>query len=293
MNPTLAATRIAPVTRLIAPRLALASCVRAYITRSTIGCDWMDAPQRFNRFPASPMCSVSWMTAGEAHMAGPTPGLEMIIPQAFFGGPQSHPTLSYNPGQGSGLMVMFYPAALQKLSGIDLAAWLDRFGPLGEALGPEWEALSRAVLDAADDDARIALIEAFLEPRWQAARAGAEPFGVVGDWVRRLAVQAAAAGWGGGVRTVRNVERRIKAWAGQPMRKLRRLDRAEHVFLAERDDIFGGQAATSWTDIAARGGYADQAHLCREVREITGLSPTELARAYKEDESYWIYRIWN
>ncbi|MEG1326780.1 MAG: AraC family transcriptional regulator, partial [Janthinobacterium sp.] len=79
-------------------------------------------------------------------------------------------------------------------------------------------------------------------------------------------------------------------WAGQPMRTLRRMRRAEQSFLDAREAMLQGNA--SWSDIAAEGGYADQAHLCREVRAITGLTPTELARASRDDESYWIYRIW-
>ena len=95
-------------------------------------------------------------------------------------------------------------------------------------------------------------------------------------------------GWGRGAR---NLERRVKAWAGQPMRTLRRMSRAEQSFLDARADLFAG--TSTWSDIAARGGYADQAHLCRETKEITGLSPTELVRAGQEDESYWVYRIWS
>jgi hypothetical protein len=60
---------------------------------------------------------------------------------------------------------------------------------------------------------------------------------------------------------------------------------------SKRADILAGKP--SWRDIAARGGDADQAHLCRETKEITGLSPTELVRAGQEDESYWVYRIWS
>ncbi|TFW24180.1 AraC family transcriptional regulator, partial [Duganella callida] len=92
-------------------------------------------------------------------------------------------------------------------------------------------------------------------------------------------------------RGVRNIERRIKARAGQPMRRLLRLQRAEQSFFDARDDYLAGRAV--WSDIAARGGYADQAHFCREAREITGHSPLELARVLASDEeSYWIYRVW-
>ncbi|WP_254452185.1 helix-turn-helix domain-containing protein, partial [Duganella vulcania] len=92
-------------------------------------------------------------------------------------------------------------------------------------------------------------------------------------------------------RGVRSIERHIKARAGQPMRKLLRLQRAEQSFFDARDEFLAGRVV--WSDVAARGGYADQAHFCREAREITGHSPHELARMLKsEDESYWIYRIW-
>ncbi len=40
-----------------------------------------------------------------------------------------------------------------------------------------------------------------------------------------------------------------------------------------------------WADLAARFGYADQAHLVREVRALTGVSPSELARERRVDLS--------
>ena len=48
-----------------------------------------------------------------------------------------------------------------------------------------------------------------------------------------------------GSQSVRNIERRIKAWAGQPMRTLRRLQRAEQAFFATRADQEGGQLSLS------------------------------------------------
>ena len=279
----------APVTRLIAPRTALASCVRAMLVRNTMGCAPLPPAQRLNRFPAVPMCSIIWTVAGEVEAAAPGLSLpDVRMPPALFGGPRSYPLVSYNPGPVHTFVVMFYPAALHALTGVSMDALLDQFRPLDAVFGADWLALSDAVLAAPDDDVRMRLVEDFLAPRWQAARkSGDHPAGAVQDWVRRLGVQAASTGLAS---SARNIERRIKAWAGQPMRTLRRMRRAEQLFLDERGAIL--QGTVSWSDIAASGGYADQAHFCRETREITGLSPTELARAIRDDESYWIYRIW-
>lgn len=278
-----------PLTRLIAPRTALASCVRAILVRDTTRCAPLPPAQRLNRFPAAPMCSIIWTVAGDVEAAAPGLSLpDVRMPPALFGGPRSYPLVSYNPGPVHSFVVMLYPAALHALTGVSMDALLDQFRPLDALFDADWLALSDAVLAAPDDEARIGLVEAFLAPRWQAARKGSDvSAGAVQDWVRRLGVQAASTGL---ARSARHIERRIKAWAGQPMRTLRRMRRAEQLFLDERGAILQGRV--SWSDIAASGGYADQAHFCRETREITGLSPTELARAMKEDESYWIYRIW-
>lgn len=279
-----------PITRLIAPRLALASCVRAFLVRDTTGCAPLTPAQRLNRFPAAPMCSVVWTISGELEAAAPGLTLaDVRMPPVLFGGPRSLPLVSYNPGPVHSFVLMFYPSALHALTGIAMAPLLDQFQLFEVLFDAEWQALSQAVLAAPDDEARVALVENFLAPRWQVARQrDDQPASAIQDWVRRLGVQAASSGLASGER---NIERRIKAWAGQPMRTLLRMRRAEQLFLDERDAMLQGNI--SWSDIAAQGGYADQAHLCREIRDITGLTPTELARASREDESYWIYRIWS
>jgi len=106
------------------------------------------------------------------------------------------------------------------------------------------------------------------------------------DWARALAMRAAVSGVG---RSLRQAERRVKGWTGLPMRELRGMGRAEQAFFRTVTD---GEGAVNWADIAADTGYADQSHLSRETRRITGFPPGELRRRIVEDESFWVYRIW-
>ncbi len=276
--------------RLIAPRASLASCVRAYVTRNTLGRPLLPAAQRRNRFPATARCGIHWFIEGNAQIVDPaTEDAGPALPPVLFCGPQTRPFASYNPGPVHVFMLRFFPGALHALAGIDASRYVDRIVALESVLDGAWLDLSRDVMGAPDDRSRITLIESFLEPMWRAARTrGAAPGGVLGDWAHLFGAYAAAAGWGC---SARNLDRRIKAWAGQPLRRLRRLGRLEQSLLDARDASQTGPV--SWADMAARGGFADQAHLCREVREVTGHSPTELARKVEKEEGYWLYRVWS
>jgi AraC-like DNA-binding protein len=44
--------------------------------------------------------------------------------------------------------------------------------------------------------------------------------------------------------------------------------------------------------LAHEQGFADQAHLSRATKRITGFAPAEFARRFVEDESFWVYRLW-
>ncbi|MBY0557579.1 MAG: AraC family transcriptional regulator [Burkholderiaceae bacterium] len=274
------------LTRLIVPRFTLASCVRAYITRSTVEQPLLEPAKRFNHYPATPHCAITWFIEGDAEVVEPPHAPDRAV-RVVFTGPQSRPLMTYNPGPVRMFMVMFYPQALHALTGLDIPDWVNRWDALEKVLPSEWAQLGAAVLAAPDDTVRLTLLEAFLEPRWQAVRPGGAA-ATASDWVRHLAWQVADTSLGRGVRSI---ERHIKARAGQPLRRLLRLQRAEALFFDAREEFLAGRVV--WSEVAARGGYSDQAHLCRETREITGHSPHELARVLKsDDESYWIYRIW-
>lgn len=277
-----------PTSQFIVPRLSLASCVRGIVVRSTLGCA-LPEDQRLNRYPATPFPTLFLQLSGESAMVDPWMP-EMVCPQGgvLVSGAQTRPTATGNPGATHFMMVLFFPDALHRLTGIDMISIVDQFVALEELLGEEWRQVAARMVSAASDEARVALLEDFLEPRWRSARAGGPFDGVVGDWVHRLGAQAAAAGIG---RSVRMVERRIREWAGQPLRRLRRTYRAEQSFFAARDAALKGKVSLG--DVAHMGGYADQAHMSREAREITGQSPGEILRRVMDDETYWIYRIWS
>ena len=89
----------------------------------------------------------------------------------------------------------------------------------------------------------------------------------------------------------RHVERRIKAWSGRSLRDWQGLVRTEGLFFAARD-LHEAQQPLDWAALAQQEGFADQAHLVRSARRITGFTPTEFARRFAADESFWLYRLW-
>ncbi|WP_426336310.1 helix-turn-helix domain-containing protein [Pseudoduganella sp. R-31] len=276
-----------PISKFIVPRRSLASCLRAIVVRNTVGCELPDE-QRLNRYPATGFPVLFLQLVGESQMVEPPMAEKCQEGGVLLSGAWTGPTVSANPGPTHFMTVLFFPEALHRLTGIDMSTIVDQFQPLDVMLDAEWQQLAAQMLAARDDETRVALLEDFLEPRWRAVRGAGTFDGAVGDWVRRLEGQAAAAGIG---RSVRMAERRIREWAGQPLRRLRRAYRAEQTFIAARDAALKGRVSLG--DMAQLGGYSDQSHMSREAREISGLSPSEILRRGLEDETYWVYRIWN
>jgi AraC-like DNA-binding protein len=205
----------------------------------------------------------------------------------MFTGPRTQPIVSTNPGEVDVFMVMLLPDALNALMGLDVAAQLDRHRAPSDVFDAEWMTMVHAVFHAADNAARIQLIEVFLRPRWRAlgqVRPTVESS--IRHWARELQHRASQHAQG---RSDRQIDRRIKDWAGQPLRQLRGVGRAEGTLLQAREALLANEL--SWADIAVAMGFSDQAHLSREFRRITGLSPRDL-KTVLTHESFWIYEIW-
>lgn len=274
------------------PRAGLSSCVRAVVSRDTRGVALSEA-QRYNHFPAAPTCAIVWYFSGHGELLDSgCPACEKSPRTAFgpliFGGPFNRPTISWNPGPMHAMMLLLLPDALAALTGIDPGDYINRALPAEEVLDASWMAMCKAVEAAADDETRAQLIGDFLYPLWQRARPdAASPGRFYSDWSQCLALRAATSGWG---RSLRQVERRVKQWTGQPMRELRGLGRSEQAFF---DAVVAGKSGpVDWSEVANNTGYADQSHLCRQTRRITGFPPEELRRRIFSDETFWVYRLW-
>ncbi len=278
------------------PRLSLASCLRGVMTRDTRHAG-LTPWQNFNYFPATPLCSISWWIHGRAErVLGPFPERparlddprEPIDARIVVGGPFSRPSASWNAGPAYGVMLMFMPDALQLMTGFDPAAHLNRLSDVHASLPPDWCALCEAVLADPDDATRVRRLEDFLEPRWAAVRPRQALAGHrYHDWAQGLALRAAQSSAGS---SLRQLERRIKLWAGQPMRELQGVSKLERAFF---DALAAEEAGRlDWATLAADAGYADQAHLTRVTRRMTGFSPAELNRRIHGEEPFWAYRMW-
>lgn len=274
------------------PRAALSSCVRAVISRDTRGAALRDE-QRYNHFCATPTCAIVWYFSGCGEILDPGYPATNDSPRAPFGplsfcGPFNRPFISWNPGPMHAMTLLLLPDALAVLTGIDPGLYINRIVPAEEVFDASWMAMCKAVEAAPDDERRVQLIEDFLHPRWQRARPDAPlPSRIYADWAQCLALRAATSGWG---RSMRQIERRIKQSTGQPLRELRGLGRSEQAFF---DAVVAGQSGpVNWSEVANNTGYADQSHLCRQTRRITGFPPEELRRHIFADETFWAYRLW-
>jgi AraC-like DNA-binding protein len=276
-------------TRLWLPPLALAGCVRGVMIRDTRGRP-LDALQRENYFPATPLVQLFWWAEGSSEWLE-TPGFSPPPPDRrhaplLFGGPFTMPTHTRNPGAMWAFKLLMLPDAFVALTGVALEGHVNHVVDARQVLPADWREWGQAMSAAADDEARLQLLETFMLPRWQALGAQ-RPGHRYAAWTEALAVRAATSSAG---RSLRQLERRIKAWAGLPLRELRAVSRAESAFYAVA--AAEGDGRLNWAEIAADNDYADQSHLCRETRRLTGFSPEDLRRRIQTEEAFWAYRLW-
>jgi len=280
--------------QIVWPHPAVAGCVFCTIVRDTRGVA-LNQTQRFNFFPAAPLCSVTWVFAGDWHLIDRPNQMERPwtgtrLPGLAFSGARLGPVITWNPGETYAISIAFYPDAFSAMTGLDL-------GPFTGRIMPAEEVLPRPMLEPCRnffDDVRreglergFSVLEGKIEIMWAGARpAGTRPTRSIKDWSRSLVLRAALTDLG---RSTRQIARRIRSWTGVSQRDLQGLGHTEQLYSKLHEAIQNGDV--DWAGLAAASGFADQAHMIRQMRRHTGFTPEQLRQSAGNHEAFWGYRL--
>jgi AraC-like DNA-binding protein len=181
------------------------------------------------------------------------------------------------PGRATVVGVRFRPGAAPSLLGLAARELLDDAAPARDVWGAGGRALDARLAGASSARSVMRILEGELEAR--AAKAPAPDrrvsgaVGVLRAAGGELPIPAVAARVG---LSERQMERLFHERVGYGPKLFARIVRLERSTRA----IEGGRGSlASWASLAAQCGYADQAHLIREFRALTGVTPAAFAAA--------------
>jgi AraC-like DNA-binding protein len=206
--------------------------------------------------------------------AHPDPGQSPGRYDGLIGGLHTRPALIAHPGRQSGLQLSLTPLGARALLGLPAGVLSSLDAPAADVLGAAAHELVERVRAAPDWPARFAAAEHVL---LRGARWDDEPAPEVAEAWRltttgggrlRVAEVAARVGW-----SDRHLGERFRAETGLGLKEAARVVRFDRARRTVADRVRRG-AAPDLAGLAASTGYADQAHLTREWRALSGLSPT-------------------
>ena len=254
-------------------------------------CD-LSNEQRLNFFASSPLCALSWTFSGQGillqnHHQPDNLKDAFAFPKIAFSGPYQTPQVSRSEGSFYAITLAFYPDAFAALTGIDLARFTNKTIAAEDVLPDEFFEIAQTTSLQNEATHTFDCFTSEISPFWQRSRpAGTNVEHLVSDWFRALAVRAAFTGVG---RSTRQIERRVKYWTGHSRQRLAAYAKGEKTFQYALAKSAAGQL--NLADMSADLGYADQSHMGRKAKEITGFSPAEFMHRYENDESFWSFRL--
>lgn len=207
----------------------------------------------------------------------PHPVVHIVLEgeRATLTGPTTRRFTAQLEGEGRVFGVKFHPGGFRPFAGGPVSAYADRTIDLGHVFGTAAQGLASRALAGADHRAAIAELEAFLRTRDARIDATAASMARIAACMaaeREITrIEQVAQRFGIGVRSL---QRRFRDYVGVSPKWVIQRYRL-HEALARIDA--GGEV--DWTALALDLGYADQAHLIRDFRQIVGCTPTQYARA--------------
>jgi AraC-like DNA-binding protein len=197
--------------------------------------------------------------------------------EVFVSGPRDDPATFRHDQPARLFGVGLRPGTTLALLGVRASTLSMSWQPLADVVGDAAAPLAQLIADAATERDRLAIADAFFlarifatsaEPR--IARAIAEIVDSDGSAELDAVVRAAGA-------SARNLGRLFDDWVGLSHKRFARVVRLQAAMRRLQEE-----PSLSLAMLAAELGFADQAHLTREVRVLAGVSPVDLARALSD-----------
>ena len=192
--------------------------------------------------------------------------------ESFVAGITDGPVMVGHGGSASCLQVDLTPLGARRLIGMPMSELANQTVPVDDVFGRFGRQLVQRVGNAPDWPARFALIDHAIRARL----ADAPPVDAGVAWsFRRITASGGAAaigelagelGW-----SHRRLIARYRDVVGLPPKLVARIVRFERLTA-----LLTADPVADWAGAATACGYFDQAHLAREVRELTDITPTEL-----------------
>ncbi|TIL73748.1 MAG: helix-turn-helix transcriptional regulator [Mesorhizobium sp.] len=191
---------------------------------------------------------------------------------SFAAGLYAGPVVIESRGGACCVQVNFTPLGARRFFGLAMSELTDRMVGLDDVLGIEGIALRERLGNAHGWSARFAIVETFVAARLTEAREMQAEIAWAYDRIivsgGRIHVSSLAdrLGW-----SRKHLAGKFSNAIGVGPKTLSRIVRFNRALGLSR------QGKSDWADIAADCGYADQAHLVREFRDLAGETPTALA----------------
>ncbi|RWA96232.1 MAG: helix-turn-helix domain-containing protein [Mesorhizobium sp.] len=191
---------------------------------------------------------------------------------SFAAGLYAGPVVIESFGGSCCVQVNFTPLGARQFFGLPMSELRDRMVGLDDALGFEGTALRERLGEASDWDTRFAIAEGFIANRLAEANALSPEIAwayrtlVASGGRTRISALAGEIGW-----SRKHLAAKFSDAIGIGPKTLSRIVRFNRAFSLSK------QQEDDWAGIAADCGYADQAHLVREFRQLAGETPTALA----------------
>jgi AraC-like DNA-binding protein len=193
----------------------------------------------------------------------------------LLGGLHTRPALISHPGRQSGVQLSLTPLGARALLGVPAGTLASLDCPVTDVLAVDGVELIDRLRAARNWAGRFAVVESVLlrrvRPDVTVCPEVAEAWRMTtgGGGRLRVADVAARVGWSG-----RHLGERFRAETGLGLKEAARVVRFHRARRALTARV-GRGAPPQLAALAAAAGYADQAHLTREWRAFSGLSPTQ------------------